>query len=504
VCRDLLSKPFGWIEPPGASPAAVKLWKKAVKDVVRLVKGKWRPISLKQALAHAPRDKYTPVYLPAYLSLLIHALFYFPEDSLVQVFVKVEKNIMEGRDPKTDLPVEQETTTSGRGLPEAEIETSKDPRVISPFSPRFNLVLMKYIVPIERRLFDVVNELFARQATKFSMPIIPVVMKGYNGPQTAKFFSDSWRTMPDAVAILLDIARFDGHMTTVLMKLIHTLYMTVLYLCPDEAAELRRLLRIMREPNIRSAKSVRGGKLKYKRKGRVNSGGVDTSLIAVLAVCIIFYIWSKDLSFFVRLFDMGDDHQLHLARRHLPEVAGYLSVMREFGFHVEVEAECDTLETAKFCQSFCIEGSRGPIMVRDPVAALTKDLWMVRPFYESKSREKLVRRHIKAVSTCGRSLYYDTPVLSSFYHWLDRFAGNVKPLRQRGEWFALERLSRGVSRSATFTEVDDRQRIGFALATGWSPSLQRMLERVFDNASSELSDAAPIFGALSALLRQSA
>lgn len=494
--RVVYSKAFG-TSPPGPSKRAVKLLRKMFSSLVAICDQKAHPVSLEVALAHTPSDKRKPVYVPAFVSLLQFPIFYFKEDGQILVFVKEEKNVLEGEEHVSGEPLVEASTWVNdplRNLDPLLIETPKDPRVISPFCPRFNLTWMRFIVPVESLIYELIDKRFNMYRSRYGREPSKTVAKGLNADAQAEQLLTKWNGFRRPRGLVFDITRFDGHTVEDLVSCVHGLYRKLLVLNKDLAALFLTLCRVITHPSVESAKSVRGGSIKYLKKiCRLWSGIPDTSLLAIVLVCCIALIWCESSGIFMDIFDCGDDHEGFVEDEDLAVVldsrSGYQKHFRDFGFHLKVEEVVEDFEKLRFCSAVPVEVEDGYWrMTRLPASALAKDLFFFRPFHQTEQRPMLLRRHAAAVAACGLALYSAYPVFGAFYRWLKRFSRDAKPLRL-GSWEALAILSKGIRKMGE--TPTSRSRSSFALAFGIQPSAQIALEIYFDKLPIDVGNPGP-------------
>jgi hypothetical protein len=419
-------------------------------------------------------------------------MFHFKHDCTVSVFVKEEKHLVTDEDcepePKSATHLPSNLTNLARHIDPVEISTTKDPRIISPFTPRFNLVFMRFIVPVERAVYENLNRIYGDYCEKWGRPRMPCVFKGLNADQQGDVIARTFHSFVRPKAILLDLSRFDCHVTVNTMRWLHGIYENMLLLTDSDRKILLLLLKHCCKPSCRSAQSIKDGVLRYKGKGGLCTGAVDTSLMAIFIVISVFFCWAFKQDFFVGLVDCGDDHNAFVDERNLAtfvdDKKGFVAHWRDFGFSCKVDGIAGVLEQVRFCSAYPIRVRGGWRMTRPISAAITKDLVCFHPVAPGNIG-KLFRKYAAAVALGGLALYSSIPILGAFYRWLHRFSRSERPLKLDA-WNSYVILGKGITRLGDI--VEDYSRVSFALSTGLAPSLQLQWEHYFDNKSIDFTE----------------
>lgn len=82
------------------------------------------------------------------------------------------------------------------------------PRVIQPRRPEYNVLVGRYIRHLEKPIFGIINKVFGA----------PTVMKGMDAFVQGQSFANSWAQFAHPVAVMLDAARFDQHVSIPLLS----------------------------------------------------------------------------------------------------------------------------------------------------------------------------------------------------------------------------------------------------------------------------------------------
>jgi len=281
------------------------------------------------------------------------------------------------------------------------VKINPDPRMIQARSPRYNLVIAKYLRPIEHSIYNLVGKDGLR-----------VVAKGLNQVQRAELIKEKWALFDEPVCVSLDCSRFDKHVNLEMLKIEHSLYTRV---HPGQP-ELDRLLKWQQRNKCRTA-----GGVKYTTSGGRMSGDINTAL----GNCVIMILQAmaglkKALVKRYSLLDDGDDLLLFLEKRDLERVLAMLpELFRSFGQEVKVENIAHRLEDIVFCQARMVHNGIGNIMVRDWRKVLSQACSGTRHWNDPR----LVRPMAGLVGRCELALNSGVPVLQAYSQALIRISG---------------------------------------------------------------------------------
>lgn len=347
-------------------------------------------------------------------------------DSIVSTFVKAEKvNFTAKPDPA--------------------------PRVIQPRSPRYNVMVGRYLKPLEKSLLS-----SYKRSHGYS-----VVVKGLNSSGVASVLRDNWEQFVDPVAVGLDASRFDQHVGTEALKYEHSIYNSIF-----KSRELKELLSWQLENT--GIGYAQGKKIKYTVRGCRMSGDMNTSMGNCIIMSSIVLAYFRINRIKARLTNNGDDCQVILERRNLHMLEGLDAWFTRFGFKLTREEPVDVFEQIQFCQTqpvLCADGWR---MVRDPRTAMSKDSVSLL----SWANELEFDRWRGAISSCGLSLTSGVPIWEAFYKGL----GGVHHERSHDKVAdsGLGYMARGMNTKCKIT-VDSR--VSFYYAFGFTPEEQIAMEQ---------------------------
>lgn len=339
-------------------------------------------------------------------------------------------------------------------------DLTKAPRIINPRSPRYNLVLGKYLKKAEKIYFAAINEVW-RSCTDHT------VIKGLNSFQSAAVLRAKWDRFRDPVAVGLDASKFDMHVSVHALKYEHEYYNGVF-----KSPELAKLLRW--QCVNRGVARCPDGKVTFQMPGTRSSGDLNTSLGNCIIMCALIYELCVGLGVQAELANNGDDCVLFVERADLDEVLRSVpNFFARKGFRMTVEPPVDEFERLEFCQSQPVLLESGWCMVRNVRTCLRKDPMCLIPM----PNDKVWRKWLGAVGECGAASVPGCPVLSSFYAAFSR--SGVKATRRfKNHIFrntgVIERMS---GARGSITPIS---RASFAAAFGIPPDMQIALEKYFD------------------------
>lgn len=268
--------------------------------------------------------------------------------------------------------------------PAAEIGV-KAPRAIQFRSPEFNLMLAKFLKPIEEYLYALPEKIFA---------------KGYSNVERGAILKEKWEMFADPVAILIDHSKFDSSITPILLNMLHKFYLKF-----NPSRTLKRLLKYQ----LRNVGYTRGG-IKYIVKGTGMSGDFDTALKnCILNWFVLQRVFRDQAEYFID----GDDAVVILERRAWGRCKRRLSFFSVAGLVTKVQC-VGSFNQIKFCQLSMLDSG---VMVRDPQRAISHFLVTLKQ-YVGPARMKYLRGKVLGLfHSTQRSpiLYYLFKELSTFW-----------------------------------------------------------------------------------------
>lgn len=375
-------------------------------------------------------DRYTgpkrAVYVAAQLSLLREPLN--ETDARLSSFVKFEKQ-----------------------------DVQKAPRVINPRSPRFNLELGRYLKHAEHDFFKAINSAFGKRTPA-------TVIKGFNADRSAEILRNKWDLFLDPIAVGLDASKFDMHVSVNALKYEHSFYKALF----PGSRKLRRMLKW--QLVNKGVAYTRDGTVEFEMVGTRSSGDLNTSLGNCLIMCSLVYAYMRERGVDLELCNNGDDCVVMMERKDLPKFMEGLSewFVRK-GFSMVVEKPVDVFERIEFCQTRPVQLGTGWRMVRNHMAVLTKDPMCLL----SIPNDRVYRKWLDAVGTCGQILASGTPVQHAMYSVFKR--NGIPAGKMVTEIFRNTSMLERVKNLAG-GKISPTARVSYYYAFGVLPDVQKEME----------------------------
>lgn len=337
------------------------------------------------------------------------------------------------------------------------------PRLIQPRSPEYNILIGRYLRPIEKMVYKSIDRVYKHH----------VVLKCDSAWKRADHIAKYWKEFSDPCFVGLDASRFDQHVSAEALKFEHGLYNSIFH-----SHELAEYLRWQID-NVGFA-NLPDGAVKYKVNGCRMSGDMNTALGNVYLMCAMTHSFLSNLPSEVkwRFINDGDDCGIFIDRKHLHLLETLPEHHLGYGFEMEVEAPVYNMEDIEFCQSRPVELSPGKyMMVRNIHKAMAHDWINIRSRNYATFEELSV-----ATGRCGLALYADVPVLSEMYAAMTRFAHREDRVCRilEEEFSGIGRTWRMFASAKRDILVDETcARVSIYKAFGILPDTQRHYEAVF-------------------------
>jgi len=339
----------------------------------------------------------------------------------------------------------------------------KDPRIIQPREPRYNIVVGQWLKPMEKKIFRGVDRVWGA----------PTIMKGYNAHDCARLLREKYlrcrARFGDVVMIGIDASRFDQHVSLEALQYEHEFYLGV---AKWGHARLRELLSwqlwnrgVARTPD---------GRLKYMTRGCRMSGDMNTSLGNCVLMCAMVYHYFQELGIRGELANNGDDCVLFVHPRDVQIIRATLNGwFLDFGFEMTMEPPVSRFEHMEFCQTHCVYDGTRWVCVRNYPSFVAKDTSTVLPLGTGNCMEG----YAGAISDCGLALAGGIPVADSFYRAMHDVSRGIRLRVERGTGWerGFTFLAKGMSREAL--TVTTAARASFYYAFGVLPDRQELLEQ---------------------------
>lgn len=361
---------------------------------------------------------------------------------------------LSGKDARVEVFIKYEKT-------DCTSKVDPVPRVISPRTPRYNLMLGRYIKKIEHKIFKSIRKLYGS----------PTVLKGFNAYQSATILRDKWDRFSSPVAIGLDASRFDQHVSLDALRWEHDIYLSCFPLAKHRN-ELKWLLSL--QEHNQCVGYCPDGQLSYSIDGTRMSGDMNTSLGNCVLMCSMVYQYAKDKNIVLELVNNGDDCVVVLDKADLNRFSdGLYEWFFDMGFDMKVEDPVYDFGAIEFCQTKPIyDGSRW-IMCRNPRAVLSKDTCLLQPYQSSRQ----IAHWLYAVGMGGIRMTGGLPVLQNFYQAYIRYG---RPGRQPQEYMSWYQSKQLVNMDRDFGTVTPEARLSMYDSFGITPCEQQEMEHFFD------------------------
>lgn len=324
------------------------------------------------------------------------------------------------------------------------------PRVIQPRKPEYNVLVGRYIRPLEHHIYHIIDEVCGEGT----------VLKGRNAFQQGSIIAEKWAGLSDPVAVGLDASRFDQHVSAAALEWEHSMYSR--FFRGEEREELRKLL--SKQVLNKGYARFPGVVMRYSTVGTRCSGDMNTALGNCLIMCALLHTYLTERRIPIRFINCGDDSCVFMERRDLPRFQdGLQAWFLGAGFKIVAEAPVYTLEKVVFCQTQPVWDGTDWRMVRDPHISCSKDATVTHA-------DDFNASHFKQVGHCGMALTSGLPVLQAYYMKLGDAEVTSERIRESGFY----RLSKGLEAKARPITV--AARVSFALAFDIMPDHQLILE----------------------------
>lgn len=332
------------------------------------------------------------------------------------------------------------------------------PRVIQPRSFKFNLRLGMFTRVVEKSLYHRLDELWVGEYSDEK-----TVIKGLSVLDAGSQLRYKWDSFGrGGCAVEIDASRFDQHVSRDALEWEHSVYLTIF----DNHPELRWLLK--QQLRNRGRVFADDVKITYETDGCRMSGDMNTGLGNTLIMCVLLYVYCKEIGIECKLANNGDDAVLFMDKRSHCKLAGMSDWFLKFGFNLKIESPKYVFEQIEFCQSHPVLTSVGWKMVRD-LKCLSKDLLCM-----GCKTERDAMNWLGDVGKCGLSLFADVPILGQFYGNCKRFGGAT---RRYTKSFIDSGLYRSSQLGSACGVITDECRASFYFATGISPDEQLAIEQ---------------------------
>jgi len=234
----------------------------------------------------------------------------------------------------------------------------KAPRAIQYRSPEFNLLLARYLKPIEEEFYSMLSPGGFR-----------FVAKGLNNVERAELLKSQSDTFNDPCYVLLDHSAFDSTINECHLRTTHKFYSKM-----NQSKFLQFLLHFQ----IHNKGFSKHG-IKYNIKGTRMSGDYDTALGNSFVNYVCLRSWLRINNVRGEIILDGDDSILTIERANLDRMN--FDHFAKCGFETKMEVVY-SLSEVEFCQSKYLP-TTPPRFSRNPVRALSRLNISLRDYHGS-------------------------------------------------------------------------------------------------------------------------
>lgn len=283
--------------------------------------------------------------------------------------------------------------------PDAKV--NPDPRMIQARSPRYNLVIAKYLRPTEHIIYNLVGRDKLRE-----------VAKGMNQFERAATILRKFSLFKSPVCFSVDCSRWDKHVSRDVLLVEHGFYKAVVGYHP----EFDRLLSCQLNNRCRTS-----GGVKYTVDGGRMSGDINTALGNCLLMVLMARSAMRMLGVDVySIFDDGDDCLIFVEDADFNTVSmGLNKTFLEFGQEIKIENVAREPWDVVFCQSRIVHNGEQYAMVRNWRKVLSQSACGTKHWNDPCQ----VAPMLGLVGTCELALSAGVPILQDYANALIRLAG---------------------------------------------------------------------------------
>jgi len=342
----------------------------------------------------------------------------------------------------------------------------KAPRGINPRTPRYNLELGRFLKHAEKPIYQAINKVFESVADH-------TVIKGLNAEDSARQLKMKWDRFEDPVAVGADAVKYDMHYSVEALRDEHQTYHN---LFPGNKKLEEMLSWQLVNYGVAYAED---GKVEFKIDGTRCSGEITTSTGNSKSMCKYMWCYARQKGVVVEVANNGDDTVIFMEKRDLARfMRGFEAWFADRGFAMTLEEPVYEFEQVEFCQTrpVCVDGTWR--MIRNQNAVLQKDPICLIAI----QNDKVYRKWLDAVGTCGMALNAGVPVQQSFHQCFKRHGLPCS----KGMMDHIHRNSSAQARIQGMktgrTEIAPSTRVSYYYAFGVTPDEQVAIEDAYDHA----------------------
>jgi len=197
------------------------------------------------------------------------------------------------------------------------------PRVISPRGPRFTVSLGRFVKPIEKNIYNIVNtKLFT----------CPTILKGLNPEQRGQVIHDKWLSFKRPCAIGIDAKRFDQHVSIDALEFEHKVY--EMFYPGNKHFKWLLSMQLRNKCFV----NMPDGSASYSTCGTRMSGDVNTALGNCLISTAILWNLKQTSGIDFKVINDGDDCVLFCERCDELRLRALIApFFLDHGFNMEIE-----------------------------------------------------------------------------------------------------------------------------------------------------------------------
>jgi len=345
------------------------------------------------------------------------------------------------------------------------------PRAIQPRTPRYNVMMGRYIKHLEHKMFGYIDRIFDPEGDHRT------VAKGMSMEARGETIHKMWTSFHDPVAIGLDASRFDQHINPLLLNIEHDFYRAASTGVGELMPTLNYLLR-HQVNNVGRYYDKHGNSIKYNVIGNRMSGDMNTSLGNVLIMCCLMnsYLIKCGLEGQAKLLNDGDDCVLIMESCNVKRFRkGMEYWFRRMGITMCYDGIYTTLEKIEFCQARPVNISGHYRLIPRPTKRLYSDLVSTKHL----ASRKVYHKWMGAVAGCGLAGSDGVPIFKSFYKWVARSSYPWVPDKDDYYYKFRNDLTDGMQYSDK--DVVWESRVSFYHAFDITPQEQLLLEKYYDD-----------------------
>jgi len=299
--------------------------------------GNFDPYTLDEVLEHMPKAK-----RKLYKRILLELLAGIGWDGKLNAFVKIERTVLEL------------IKNLRKNLLTGVYEDHPEPRLVSPRSPHYNMMLARYLKVIEELILSV-------EGDGVFLPKGRIFAKGLNDKERAEQILNKWserNAIEPYYWVKVDCSRFDMHVHKKMLEVEHKFYTH--FFKPIHHSELNKILSYQ----LINKGRTRAG-LKFTVPGSRASGDMNTALgncVIMIGTLIAFFAKYK---YPYQILDDGDDCLLMIPIRLFQTFATDLKQYFSSTCHdIKIEDYGDDINKVIFCQAHLMYTPTGPVMCR--------------------------------------------------------------------------------------------------------------------------------------------